>query len=320
MEEATDKIVCFDEQPHSFNLPGTDFKAEVVASGLKELGYDAERTLILRRGDIRRGYSKDIHAIHSEYSHYDLTDYLYLHVNRRSLYDALPEGIFHRNSGPPEKTSKEQVLDEIRIHREEEFFARRFFKPFEITLDYMLVAFQNKERRIDEMNVHPDFVSVFSEQWPVLKLLPLHLAVMLIHLLTYLEQITVSMERTGECMSILTGVPVHIKRGDKCVVDADRSRIPKLGKCRLGDTMVLGNRFADGTYRLSVEIGPISARKMETFFPGAIDNRILIALMELFLPADKELQVRYIIQQEDAQFRLGDPAERGAYLGISTYL
>lgn len=25
----------------------------------------------------------------------------------------------------------------------------------------MLVAFQNKERRIDEMNVHPDFVSVF---------------------------------------------------------------------------------------------------------------------------------------------------------------
>lgn len=81
-----------------------------------------------------------------------------------------------------------------------------------------------------------------------------------------------------------------------------------------------GKPFADGTYRLSVEIGPISARKMETFFPGAIDNRILTALMELFLPADKELQVRYIIQQEDAQFRLGDPAERGAYLGISTYL
>lgn len=166
MTEEQDKIVRFDEHSHSFNLPDTDFKAEVVASGLKEAGYDAERTLIFRRGDIRRGFSKDIHDIHPEYSHYDLTDYLYLYVNRRSLYDELPEGIFHKNLYQSEKISKEQVLDEIRIHREEEFFARRFFKPFEISLDHMLVAFQNKERRIDEMNVHPDFVSIFPVNGP----------------------------------------------------------------------------------------------------------------------------------------------------------
>lgn len=168
MAEETDKIVCFEERPHLFNQPDTDFKAEVVASGLKEGGYDAERTLISRRGDMRRGFSKDIQEIRSEYSHYDLTDYLYLHVNRRSIYDALPEGIFHKNLHQSGKVSKEQVLDEIRIHREEEFFARRFFKPFEISLDHLLVAFQNKERRIDEMNVHADFVSIFSGQWPVL--------------------------------------------------------------------------------------------------------------------------------------------------------
>ena len=203
MTEEQDKIVRFDEHSHSFNLPDTDFKAEVVASGLKEAGYDAERTLIFRRGDIRRGFSKDIHDIHPEYSHYDLTDYLYLYVNRRSLYDELPEGIFHKNLYQSEKISKEQVLDESRIHREEEFFARRFFKPFEISLDHMLVAFQNKERRIDEMNVHPDFVSIFSGQWPVLELLPTHLAVMLVHMLAYMEQITASLSKTGECMTIL---------------------------------------------------------------------------------------------------------------------
>ena len=106
MTEEQDKIVRFDEHSHSFNLPDTDFKAEVVASGLKEAGYDAERTLIFRRGDIRRGFSKDIHDIHPEYSHYDLTDYLYLYVNRRSLYDELPEGIFHKNLYQSEKISK----------------------------------------------------------------------------------------------------------------------------------------------------------------------------------------------------------------------
>ena len=212
------------------------------------------------------------------------------------------------------------MLDEIRIHREEEFFARRFFKPFEISLDHMLVAFQNKERRIDEMNVHPDFVSIFSGQWPVLELLPTHLAVMLIHMLAYMEQITASLSKTGECMTILTGVPVHIKRGDKCVVEVDSCLIPKLGSCILGDDMVLGNSFADGTYQMLVEIGPLSARRMESFFPGAADSKILNALTELFLPSDKEIQIRYIIQQEDARFWLGTPTEQGAYLGISTYL
>ena len=94
----------------------------------------------------------------------------------------------------------------------------------------------------------------------------------------------------------------------------------RLGRCLLGDTMVAGNRFADGTYRLLLEIGPLSARKMETFFPGAANNQILNALMELFLPSDKEIQVRYIIQQEDARFRLGTPDGQCAYLGLSTYL
>lgn len=143
---------------------------------------------------------------------------------------------------------------------------------------------------------------------------------MLVHMLAYMEQITASLSKTGECMTILTGVPVHIKRGDKCVVEVDSCLIPKLGSCILGDDMVLGNSFADGTYQMLVEIGPLSARRMENFFPGAADSKILNALTELFLPSDKEIQIRYIIQQEDARFRLGTPTEQGAYLGISTYL
>lgn len=64
------------------------------------------------------------------------------------------------------------------------------------------------------------------------------------------------------------------------------------------------------TYQMLVEIGPLSARRMESFFPGAADSKILNALTELFLPSDKEIQIRYIIQQEDARFRL-TPTEQG---------
>lgn len=320
MEEGIDKIAYFEEENHYFNRYETDFKAEVVASGLKEQGYDLERTLVLRQGDIRRGFSKDIESIRPEYSQYDLTDYLHIYVNRKSLYDELPEGIFHRNVYQKDKNSKEEVLDEIRIHREEEFFARQFFRPFEITLDYMLVSFQNKERRMDKMNVYRDFVDAFVSQWPILELLSVEKAVMFVRMLAYIEEITGNLEKVSECMTILMDVPLKVRQGEKCVTEVDRNMLPQLGKARLGDNMVLGHTFDDGTFRILIEIGPLSARKMESFLPGAINYQVLNQLKDMFLPGDKDIQIRYIIRQEDAVFRLATANERGAYLGISTYL
>ena len=239
-------------------------------------------------------------------------------MNRRSLYDELPEGIFHKNLYQSEKISKEQVLDEIRIHREEEFSPAVSSSLFEISLDHMLVAFQNKERRIDEMNVHPDFVSIFSGQWPVLELLPTHLAVMLVHMLAYMEQITASLSKTGECMTILTGVPVHIKRR-QMRGGSGSCLIPKLGAAFWETTWFWETVLPTAPTRCWWKSVPCPPDGWKAF-PGAADSKILNALTELFLPSDKEIQIRYIIQQEDAQFWLGTPTEQGAYLGISTYL
>lgn len=314
-----DKIALYDNERMTANTLETDFKAEVVASGLKERGYDPERTLIIRQGDSRRGFSKDIDCIHTEYSQYDLTDYLHLYVNRKSIYDELPEGIFHRNIYYKDKHSKSEVLDEIRIHREEEYFVRRFFKPFEIVIDQILVNFQHKERRFDKMNVHEDYIGIFSETWPVLNLLPLKQAVMFIKMLPFLETITNSLDKISQIMSILLDVPVNVKRGNKSHTVVDEELIPGLGECMLGETMILGNSFDDGYFRILVEIGPISAKRVEFFIEGSRGQNILKILNGMLLPADKEIEIRYIIEQDDAIFRLSDE-ENVSYLGINTYL
>lgn len=315
----TDKIIQYDNESMVANTLDTDFKAEVVASGLKERGYDPERTLIIRRGDSRRGFSKDIDNIHLEYSQYDLTDYLHIYVNRKSIYDELPEGLFHRNLYYKDKHSKDEVLDEIRIHREEEYFVRRFFKPFEIVIDQILVNFQHKERRFDKMNIHNDFTGIFAKMWPVLNLLPLKQAVMFIKMLPFLETITNSLDKISRIMSILLDVPVTVKRGSKSHTVVDEELIPGLGDCMLGETMVLGNSFDDGYFRILVEIGPISAKRIEFFVEGGRGKSILKVLNDMMLPADKETEIRYIIDQDDSTFRLSDE-EYTSYLGINTYL
>lgn len=314
-----DKITLYDSEKMTANTMETDFKAEVVASGLKEKGYDPERTLIVRQGDSRRGFSKDIDCIHTEYSQYDMTDYLHICVNRKSIYDELPEGIFHRNIYYKDKHSKGEVLDEIRIHREEEYFVRRFFKPFEIVIDQMLVNFQHKERRFDKMNVHEDYIGIFAGTWPVLNLLPLKQAVMFIKMLPFLETITNSLDKISQIMSILLDVPVSVKRGSKSHTIVSEDIIPELGECMLGETMILGNSFDDGYYRILVEIGPISAKRVEFFIEGSKGQSILKILNGMLLPADKEIEIRYIIEQDDATFKLSDE-ENISYLGINTYL
>lgn len=314
-----DKITLYDSEKMTANTLETDFKAEVVASGLKEKGYDPERTLIIRQGDSRRGFSNDIDCIHTEYSQYDMTDYLHICVNRKSIYDELPEGIFHRNIYYKDKHSKGEVLDEIRIHREEEYFVRRFFKPFEIVIDQMLVNFQHKERRFDKMNVHEDYIGIFAGTWPVLNLLPLKQAVMFIKMLPFLETITNSLDKISQIMSILLDVPVSVKRGSKSHTVVSEDIIPGLGECMLGETMILGNSFDDGYYRILVEIGPISAKRVEFFIEGSKGQSILKILNGMLLPADKEIEIRYIIEQDDATFKLSDE-ENISYLGINTYL
>lgn len=315
----TDKLVLYDDESQSFNTLETDFKAEVVASGLKEQGYDPERTLIIREGDMRRGFSKDISHIRTEYSQYDLTDYLHIYVNRKSIYDELPEGLFHQDICKKEKRSKEDVLEEIRIHREEEFFARRFFRPFEIVIDQMLANFQYKERRLDKMNVHEDFINVFASMWPILRLLPLRQAVMFIKMLPFLESITNSLEKISQIMSILLDVPVKAERGGKSCTKVDEALLPGLGEGILGETLVLGNMFDDGTFRILLKIGPVSSKRMSLFMDDSNGIKVLNALKDMLLPADKETETQYIIEQDDALFRLGDE-ENIAYLGINTYL
>jgi hypothetical protein len=84
-----------DKQPNS---PTTDFKAEIIAASLIEQGYDPSRILLIREGSFKRGFSKDIEEVSLHFSAQDLSDYLHIKTNRESIYDILPEGIFHRRS------------------------------------------------------------------------------------------------------------------------------------------------------------------------------------------------------------------------------
>ena len=313
------KVYDYDLSDKQPNTRDSDYRSEVVAAHLVEKGYDPDKIVISRLGADKRGYGKDIEELSLYYSEYDQSDYVQILVNKEGIYDILPEGIFHQTVNRKFNKDKEEMIDEIKIHREEEFFARKFFRLFEIELDHVLTDIASLEIAFDKRITHPDFTGIFRSFWPVMNLLDRKQAVLFLHTIPILQRVRTSNAGIEEALSLILGVPIHLEPVilEKKETNSDFESI--LGTSRLGLDLVLGNTFNDGQYDLKVRVGSMSALKMKDFLKGEKYDRILHDLCQLFLSADVFTEMEYILDPKDSHFTLSTD-QTVTYLGINSYI
>ena len=313
------KILDYEMPERQPNTQDSDYTADAVAAYMVEKGYDPDKIIISRLGADKRGYGKEIEELSLYYSEYDQSDYVQILANRDGIYDILPEGIFHQTVNRKFNKDKEEVIDEIKIHREEEFFARKFFRLFEIELDHVLTDIALLEIAFDKRTSHPDYTGIFRSFWPVMNLLDRRQAVLFLHTIPILEKIRNSNSGIEESLSLILGVPISL---EPVILEKKESYSDfesKLGTSRLGLDLVLGNTFNDGQYDLKVCVGPMSALKMKDFLQGEKNDRILNELCQLFFPANVFKVMEYILDPEDSRFILSTN-QIATYLGINSYV
>ncbi len=309
-------------QQHPNDLE-TDFRFEVIAAALVERGYTPEQIRVIREGMDRRGISKDVEDVSLQFSPEDLMDYLYLKVNREGLYDMLPEGLFHKStykrSYKDMDTDTEKALDEIKIHREQEFFVRKFFRVFEEASDRMLTDAYLYEARYDRKISHEEFVDLFVHYWPLLKELEHKQAVFFMHIIPILHKIRVDFKAIEEALLYILEVPVKIEQVKLAAKKAARHYESRLGEGCLGVDFVLGETFDDGEYDLKLIVGPISADRMRDFLETAPGYRILEELCTLFFSINLTVVKEFKIDPADCEFILSDDTH-STYLGINSFI
>jgi hypothetical protein len=301
------------------NTPESDFKAEVIAAGLIERGYDPSKILLVREGAGRRGFAKDIEEIGLQFSEYDLSDYLHIKTNREGIYDILPEGIFHRSVNRKLNPDREDMIDEVRIHNAEEFFARKFFRLFETELDGVLTEMALFETEFDRRATHPNHVNVFLAYWPVLRLLEREQAIIFLHVVPIIHRVRDSYRDVEESLSLILDVPVHIEPVILEKKDADSVLESRLGKSRLGVDFIPGDTFNDGQYDIKIRVGAMPASRMKAFLEGGPADRVLSRLCRLFLPANVFVVREYVIDPRDSAFILSTDGT-DTYLGINSFV
>lgn len=308
---------------HFTNSFDSDFKFEVVVASLIEQGCDPELIRIIRSGIARRAVAKDIERIEEKYNDVDFREYTHIHVNREGIYDILPEGLFHkqihRQRFRDAQSDTEDAVEQIKIHREQEFFARRFFQVFEQSIDQMLVEVYQTEMRYDRKTTDKEFVELFFQYWSVLKLLEHRQAVAFMYVIPLLSRIRQHLDEVSESLTLILDVPVSIGKIKLPVKKADSQFESHLGKAGLGENLVLGDTFDDGIDDLKITIGPVSAGRMRGFLETAHEHTILLMLLDIFLPDETFFILNYKIDPEDSIFTLSDE-HQSTYLGINSFI
>lgn len=299
------------------NTTETDYRAEVVASAFLSAGQKEGKVVIVRKGGSSKDVAKDIAKVNTEFSGLDMMEYLYIHTNRYGIYDSLPEGMFHQSQSRKRNRSRKDVLEDIRTGRTDEFHARRFFRPFEMVIDRLLIDARIYEQQFDKAYTYENLKVIFEEHWNILQHLSVKQTLLFLKAIPLIPESGCSFSLMASVMSVILDCPVKIEEGKKSelkVAEGDRSSLRDL---KLGVNFVMGKAVRTDFPDLNIIVGPTGAKQVRDFQRNKNNLIILDKLIEMIIPFDRNTNVKYEVFETEKKFRLSDGAHK-AYLGVNT--
>ncbi|HEY0271777.1 MAG TPA: type VI secretion system baseplate subunit TssG [Chitinophaga sp.] len=296
----------------------TDYKAAVLAAEMVEAGVDIHQLFIWPVGGGQRNFSKDILSIDWYAPLTGYKDFICIKSSREGLYDMLPEGLFHPPVPYASTRSPEEVIDQIRLHKQQEKEARQFFLPLEAELNLFRILIELQENKIDKKNIYNDLVEIFRPGWDIFALLDAQQANVFLHMIPFLHHAKGNLERLQNLAGLLLQVPIRIALRPAGAAAFDGGGCG-LGESVLGVDMVSGAVFNEGDDAVEITIGPLPVAQALTFYNGTRADKILRMLVGYFVPADVDVSVKVEILPGERAMVLGEQ-EATAVLGFSSFL
>ena len=300
----------------------TDFKAEVVAAEMVDNGTPLELILILMLGGAKRPYRKDVGEITPEISEYDHKEYIHVKTHKEGLYDMLPEGLFHSPTLPKSVNSEEDIIAGLKKHHIEEANARKFFLPYEASINELRIQMALYENRLDKRLTSTDMVDIFAQQWAIFKWLDARQANVFLHLLPLIHDVRDDYRVAEKIFELIFLLPVQINIQQQRPVQIEDPIFSSFSDTVLGVNFTTGNReFFTGEDEIIISIGPMQNSALKEFMSGGNNEKILELLCDYLLPVHLDVNVEFKLTDADKTSRLADTVnDFNSTLGLSTYL
>ena len=270
-----------------------DLRAEVVIADIMNSGYHATDLFIKPVGLFQRRFHKDI--LSTEVVEFNnLQKAVFVNTSRESLYDMLPQSLFHN---PPVKGSKaafkgvKDMVDEYRRRVVEEEESRKFFMIYEIEFYRQRIANAMQERNLAEaISYSMDDKEILS-YWRLPELFDNRQKGILFYLFPVFHKIRGSIEYMKEVYQLILQQQINIVRSDKMeMMEYDDSALT-LGNMVLSANSILGNSYPYYYPSFQINIGHLPKTFFYDYLPGGKCLRMIEKLNEYFVPVFCESEI-----------------------------
>jgi hypothetical protein len=299
-----------------------DFKAEVTAAEMMELGILPDRIVILMLGAMKRSLRKDVESIEEEQSDYDLHDYVVIKTPKEGFYDMLPEGLFHLPTAHKSASTVKEISKAMKRRKEEEGQARRFFIPLEAAINHLRMQMAFYENRLDKRSHHDELVNIFSDYWEIFQYLDAKQANLFLHLIPILHDIRDDHTIVETVLEMMLGIPVKLQLQRQQPFRPSEPILSVMGESSLGVDLTTGNElFDEGVDEILVRIGPVTGEQFQQFSEGEARQKILEGLIDYLLPVHIDIVMEFELYTTNRVTKLAVAEDYiNSVLGSDTYL
>ncbi len=282
-----------------------NLRAEVLVSELLEnTDITEEDIVVLSQSTFSRGFRRDLIG-----SKINSNNRFEINISRNGIYDALPQGVFHKSVGIDTNLSYSEIRQK---NRKEERDARMLFAPIENEFFLHRVYLEQEEKNIIfELNNSLDN-SFAIDFWGIKDKVPNEYILSFAKVLPYAHKVSKSEGLIAQCLEEILNEKVHITKKFKPLKNP-------LEKNKKNDVLGLNSSLAiDETnvlypfYFINIEISNV--KKRYRYQENAIGNQLISVFCEYFVPLEIEYEINITFNQKEGNFALN---EESTVLGLS---
>lgn len=288
-----------------FSRSYLNLRAEVLVSELLEnTDLTEEDIVVLLQSTFTRGFRRDVIG-----SKIDTNDKFEINISRNGIYDALPQGVFHKSVGIDTNLSYGEIRQK---NKKEERDARKFFAPIENEFFLHRVYLEQEEKNtIFELNNSIDN-SFTIDFWGIKERVPEEYIFSFTKVLPYVHKISKSEILIGQCLEKILNEKVEIIKKFKAL-DNPSDKSVKNDVLGLNSSLEIDKtNVLYPFYFINIEIASLKNRYR--YFNNAIGNQLISVFCDYFVPLEIEYEINIIFNQKESNFALD---EESTVLGLS---
>jgi len=277
-----------------------DIRAEILLAELLSEGKVKESDFFFRpNGGFHRMVSDDVAAFHSPGATALPGNRAYVLLNRKGIYDGLPEGVFHQNRSSKPFRNISEVKEQITYQNKVEEKARNFFAPLDHELMMCRCDVEMNERSMTSDILDTGRKGGLKGFWEIPDLFSSSEQGRLMVLLPLATSLTASLESAAKAFHTVLGVPIVVERRSFVEKKKSNGSAALLGGGLLGiDTVTTGVSTVRGTETV-VKVGPLNNSSAAYFAPAYPGRKKLNYLCDHFLPADLDVEIDVLVDTVD---------------------